>query len=171
MNRGPGRHQSLVLAMVDAVTTAEGAPGWVTVDDVLHLEHAQTLRLAGRDALQRIRPSDREVVRRAMRTLAAKGAVEVGDLSRERHVDAGGWSYSRGWYSVLGVRRPWTDPDRLAAAEVELERREQSLVSRDWAHLTGFMQKHRDDQAAHVAELRLSVEAASALAIGSPSAV
>lgn len=160
MSRGPGRHQRLVLAMVDAVTTAQGAPGWVTVDDVLFQEHAQTLRGNERDAWQRIDPSDREAVRRAMRTLAATGVVEAGDVERARYVrDRSGYQ-GRGWRRVLAVRRPWSDRDALQAAEAELARLEESLVSRSWGPAAGFMVGLRDDQAALVCDLRarLSVD-------------
>ena len=87
MSRCFGVWQRAVLdATTRAVDANTGFTAWVSVDEV-------ALRSEG----QHLPRSERESVRRAMRTLAARGLVEIGDvIRRPKH----------GNRFVLAARRP-----------------------------------------------------------------
>jgi hypothetical protein len=103
MSRGPGRMQRAVLAAVAEATDADGRPRWVSVDEVL-------------DEAQPMTRSERESVRRAIRTLGRKGSVEVGDV-RRRGEQGDRWQ--------LAARTPLTPEQRVA----ELEGRAQETLN------------------------------------------
>lgn len=87
-------------AVLDAVHEAigeDGTPQWVSVDEVDRLSTESTLT-----------PSRRESLRRAMRTLARAGHVELGDVRRKS---------AEGYRWMLAVRLPLTREQRLAEAE------------------------------------------------------
>lgn len=77
MSKGPGKWQRLILDLVETKKDRQDGrrPGWVYVEDVAGAADVPTNRP--------LAPAQREAIRRAMRTLAKAGRVEMGyEMSR-----------------------------------------------------------------------------------------
>jgi hypothetical protein len=122
MSRGLGSRQRAVLdAVVAAPINDKGLPAWVSVDDVAHGLHRQHIPSVSVDDEnncpqgQHLAMAERETIRRAMRTLARAGLVDIGEVHQNRR--------RRGDHAVLAARRPLTDEECL---------RDDACNSRNW---------------------------------------